>query len=71
MYIIKFCDGTFAYNSWLSSGGKDRYETTSIEEAMQKARSYAGWNLECEVVNLNTNEVIQHFDPYKKLFENV
>lgn len=41
-------------------------KTNSLEEAKNTARAYANWNLECEVINLETGAVEQHFAPYSK-----
>jgi hypothetical protein len=47
---------------------EERNKFATLEEAKSAARSLANWNLENDVVDLDTNEVMQHFSPYNAIF---
>jgi hypothetical protein len=44
-------------------------KTDDFEKARSTAISLSNWNIECEVVDLESGEPLKHFDPYRKLFE--
>ena len=44
-------------------------KTDDFEKARSTAVSLANWNIECEVVDLETGAVLKHVDPYNKLFK--
>jgi hypothetical protein len=45
-------------------------KTDDVEKALSHARSLANWNIECEVVDLESGEPLKHCDPYNQAFAN-
>lgn len=46
----------------------DESKTNSFDEACSTAISYSNWNLGCEVIDLETGEILKSFAPYSKIF---
>jgi hypothetical protein len=58
-YGVKNCnDGVIAEST----------KTDNFEEARSTAISLSNWNIECDIVDLETGEALKHFTPYKDLF---
>ena len=45
-------------------------KTNDLDKVLSNARSLANWNIECEVVDLETGDILKHFDPYNRDFAN-
>ena len=45
-------------------------KTDDLDKVLSHARSLANWNIECEVVDLETGDILKHFDPYSRTFAN-
>jgi hypothetical protein len=41
-------------------------KTDDFEKALSHARSLGNWNIECEVVDLETGDVLKHINPYNR-----
>jgi hypothetical protein len=48
---------------------EDRHKYDTFEQARVTAVSLSNWNIECAVVDLETDVELKHFTPYKEIFE--
>lgn len=46
--------------------GAIEHPTEDFEEARSHAVSLSNWNIECEIIDQETGEALQHFDPYHR-----
>jgi hypothetical protein len=49
---------------------EERHKYETFEQARATAVSLSNWNIECQVIDLETGEVLKHFTPYSDTFKN-